>query len=486
MSEDKDRPANNANEPKAGDPEDQNRQAGAEASADNHDDQGSSGEVIPAGGALTGKGNVEVPAEALREAVGQLKHLITIRRQEAERQERAIGEMRQAIQRQGRTNSWLVFLSLVLIAVAGAGAYYFLELRTANQQVATQVEDFGGTLATTRDTVKAATEEQRRELTQVGERVNEQVGRQTELLADMGSRVEATQQVLTEQAAATQEALKTEVAATRDAVTREVTRQYETLNGLQQALSATREEQADRLAAVEAEIARTLGEAGSEQAAAVAAVREAVEVVREEQAARLAQANEEVTRTFTELASGQSVVLSSVNDQVTELRASQAQDLQDVREQLAAARAENAELTRLMDEKIRAAEDAIAAQVTESVAAVKAERDQIQAEMARLLEERMAAFAAREAELEQRQEVLQAEEERFARQAAEQRARMRALLSDALHSLEPAAPAAAQPAEAAPAQPAGPAASTPQEAAPAEQEPESSAEQAEEAPAPQG
>ena len=61
-------------------------------------------------------------------------------------------------------------------------------------------------------------------------------------------------------------------------------------------------------------------------------------------------------------------------------------------------------------------------------------------------------FTAREEELQQREETLQAEQEQFARQAADQRERMRALLSSALQGLEPvpAEPAPVPPADTAP------------------------------------
>lgn len=334
----------------------------------------------PSAAGLNGVGgNVEVPAEALYEAVGQLKQLTALRQQEAERQEQAIGDMQVAIQRQGKTNGWMVFFSLVLLGVAGAGVYYFLDLREA-------------------------TDAQRQNIVQVGQQVNTEVGRQTELLTEMEGRVEAT----------------------RQAVTEEVGRQAETLVGIEQAVTATRSEQAERLAAVEAKFASSLDQVGDEQAAAMATVREAVEVAQRQQAERLAIANEEVTRTLTEVASGQTVALVSVNDQVNALR-----------EQLVAAQAENAELTQMMDEQIRAAEAAIADRVEESVAAVRAERDQVLTEMGRLLEERMAQLDAREGELEQRQAMLADEEERFARQAAASRERMRALLNDALETLTP-------------------------------------------------
>lgn len=382
------------------------------------EDAAISGEIERArssGGALGASGNVEVPAEALRDAVGQLKKLLVLRQQEAERQEKVIGDMQAAMQRQGRTNGWMVFLSIVLLVAAGAGVYHFLQLRATNENVAGQVEELGGTLAVTRETIETATEQQRLNLADVSEKVNAEVGRQTALLAEMDGRVEAT----------------------REAVTQEVGRQFETLTSLEQAVSATREEQAERLAAVESGIARTLNETGDEQAAALATVREAVEVARREQAERLALANEEVTRALAETASGQTVALVSVNDQVSALRENQTQELEALREQLAAARAENAELTVAMDEKIRAAENAIAARVDESVAAVKAERDQILTEMGRLLEERMSELDQREKTLERRQAALTAEEERFAQQAAASRERMRALLNDALQTLTP-------------------------------------------------
>jgi hypothetical protein len=330
-------------------------------------------------------GNVEVPADALYEAVGQLKQLTALRQQEAERQERAIGEMQVAIQRQGKTNGWMVILSLVLLVVAGAGVYFFDDLREA-------------------------TDAQSQDIVQVGQQVSAEFGRQTEFLNEMEGRVEAT----------------------RQAVTEEVGRQAETLVDIEQAVTATRSEQAERLAAVEAEFSRSLTQVGDEQVAAMATVREAVEVAQRQQAERLANANEEVTRTLTEVASGQTVALVSVNDQVSALR-----------EQLVAAQAENAELTQMMDGQIRAAEAAIADRVEESVAAVRAERDEVLAEMGRLLEQRMAQLDAREGELEQRQAALVEEEERFARQAAASRERMRALLNDALETLTPSAALAA-------------------------------------------
>jgi len=394
----------------------------------NHDNTTGS-QIAKAGGrraAQSSGDKVELPAEALHEAVSQLKQLAALRQQETERQERAFGEMQVALQRQGRTNGWLVFLSLVLVAVAGAGVYHFLELQKV-------------------------TEQQGNQLAQVGQRVNREVSRQTELLTEMDGRVAATRDALQSEVgqqtalltamdsrvAETREAVQAEVAkvggevqATREVVTQEVGRQAETLTGLQEAVSATRAEQAERLSAVEAELARSLTLAGDEQAAAVAGVREAVELARQEQAERLAGVNDELTRSLTEMTSGQTVALMSVNDQVTALR-----------EQLAIAQAENAELSQIMDEKIQATEMAIADRVEQSVAAVREERDLVLAEMSRVLEERMAQLDEREVELERRQAALNADEERFAQQAAASRDRMRALLNDAMESLAPAAPA---------------------------------------------
>lgn len=324
-------------------------------------------------------GNVEVPADALHEAVGQLKQLTALRQQENERQEQAIGAMQAAMQSQRKTNGWMVVVSLVLLAVAGAGIYYFLELRDL-------------------------TEAQSQDIAQVGQQVNAEVDRQTELLSEMGGQVEAT----------------------RQAVEAEVGRQVEKLVGIEQVLGATRSEQAERLSAVEAELTRSLDQAGDEQLAAMASVREAVEAAQREQAERLALANEEVTRTVTEVASGQAVALVSVDDKITALR-----------DQLALAQDENAKLQQLVDEKIRSTEDAITERVQASVAAVRAERDQVVTEMGRLLEERMAQLDARESELESRQASLAAEEDRFNQEAAASRERMRTLLNDALQSLAP-------------------------------------------------
>lgn len=398
--------------------------ATADTDSNENTEEGTTGEVIPSGssgGALSGAGNVEVPVEALHGAVGELRQLITLRQEESERQEQAIGAMHSAIRRQGRTNALLAIASLVLLAVAGAGVFHFTQLQTVNEEVAGKVDNLGGEFTVTQETVKAATQQ-----------VNEAVNRQTETLSGLELAVSATRTEQAERLASVEAGLARSLSVVGD-------EQATAVAAVRDAVEVAGQEQSKRLAAVEAELARSLSAAGDEQATAVAAVRDAVEVASQEQSKRLALANEEVTRTLTEVASGQTLALTSVNDQLSTLQAKQALELEALREQLAAARADNAELTRMLDEKLSSAEQAIAVQVEESIAAVRAERDQIQAEMTRLLEQRMIEFTVREDELQQREDTLEAEKAKFAQQVVDQREGMRALLSNALQGLEPTA-----------------------------------------------
>lgn len=77
---------------------------------------------------------VEVSADVLNEAVSQLRKLTEIRQRESERQERAIAQMHTAIKRQSILSRYVIVVSLLVIIISGALAY-FMYVSVNNEKV---------------------------------------------------------------------------------------------------------------------------------------------------------------------------------------------------------------------------------------------------------------------------------------------------------------------------------------------------------------
>src|SRR5262245_35949504 len=77
---------------------------------------------------------VEVSADVVNEAVSQLRKLTEIRQRESERQERAIAQMHSAIKRQGILSRYVIIVSLLVIIISGALAY-FMYVSVNNEKV---------------------------------------------------------------------------------------------------------------------------------------------------------------------------------------------------------------------------------------------------------------------------------------------------------------------------------------------------------------
>ncbi len=407
------------------------------------DRKDSRGAVVPAASAgmsIADKGsvNVEVPADALQQAVVQLQHLTALRQQEAERQERAIGNMEAALRRQGTMNRWLLTVSLLVVACGIVAVAVMLHLRTVNEQVSNDVQQLSGAVTATSQTVQESAEKQSRGLAEVSENVatsraeqarmaakivtgvNEtketvtrEVSKQTAAISKVEGNVAETKQVLQREAAATKEAVQKEMAATKQAVQKEVAK----VGG---ELKATKEA-----------VTREFGN----QVEAISSVKQEVAATRAEQANGLAEVRHEFAETINKVASEQVAAIETVKKEVSATRDAQTRGLARVHTEVAAARTQSADLSKLVDDKIGKTEASITEKMEESVAALKAERDRVQAEVKRLLDERMKLLAEREIELHSAQEKLRVEEERVSGMATEAREEMRSIIANALRKL---------------------------------------------------
>ncbi|MCP4041341.1 MAG: hypothetical protein GY731_05195 [Gammaproteobacteria bacterium] len=353
---------------------------------------GADGAVVPSassGKSVVDQGsvNVEVPAHALEKAVVQLQNLTVLRQQEADRQEQAIADMGVALRKQGRMNRWMLAVSLLLVAGSIGAMVIMTQLRTVNEQVSGEVQNLSGAVTATGKMVQESVEEQSRGLAVVSKNIETSSAEQAQMAAK----------------------IVTGVNETRESVTREVSKQTEAIAKVEDRVAETRQAMQKEAVATKQAVASEVGK----QAEAISTVKQAVAATRAEQSKGLAKVRQEVTVS----------------------RNVQTRELAKVRNEVAAARTQNANLSKSVDAKIGKTEAKITTKVDESIAALKAERDRVQAEVKQLLEARMKLLADREIKLHGVQENLRVEEARVSKMAEEAREETRNIVGNALKKL---------------------------------------------------
>ncbi len=383
-------------------------------------DSGDTGAVVPAPRstntvAAKGSVNVEVPEHALQKAIVQLQNLTALREQEAERQERAIANMEAAMNKQGTVNRWLLTVSVLLFLGGVAVMVIMMNLRSVNEKVSANVQDLSGAVTATGEVVQESAKQHSRDLASVSEEVKaanlEQAQRAAKIESGVNQTKESVTREVSKQTAAivqvgdkmtkTRQAMQQEAVATQKAVANEVGKQAKAISSVHQAVAAAQTEQREGLAEQREGLA--------EQREGLAEQREGLAVQREG--------------------------LAEIKKEVSQSRDLQTSELEKVRTEVVEARVESANLSKSVDAKIERTGASLAGKVDESIAALKAERDRVQAEVKKLLEERMELLTEREIELHGVEEKLRIEEEVVGKMAAEAREETRNIVTDALKKL---------------------------------------------------
>ncbi len=402
-------------------------------------DGAGAGSVVPAtpsGQAMSGAGsvNVEVPGHALEKAIVQLQNLTALREQEAERQQRVIANMEAAMERQGKTNRWLLAVSMLLVAGGLAAILIMMNLRTVNVQVREDVQTLSGTVATTGQMVQESAQQQSRGLAEVSKDVKTATQEQAQMAAKIEDKVTETRQVMQDEAIATQKAVTSEVSKQTVAIAKVEDKVAETQQAMQNEAIATQKAVTSEVSKQTAAIAKVEGKVAETQQAMrdeAIATQKAVTSEVGKQAEAISTVHQAVATTHAVQSEG----LAEIRREVEASRNEQSTELEKVHNEVLEARVQSTNLSKSVDAKIDQTEATISDKVDQSIAALKAERDRVQAEVKQLLEERMELLTEREIELHGVEEKLKVEEAEVSEMAAKAREETRSIVTDALKKL---------------------------------------------------
>lgn len=220
--------------------------------------------------------NVEVPADALEKAVAQLQQLTALRRQEAERQERMLMDMRETVRRHTWLHRVVLVAALVVLASIIGLAMVVRGMRRDSSDLKADVRTMDRSLLSATRVIRDSSASQTRELGAVKQEVA----------------------AARKQQDAMRQSVVSELGAAREVIDQGTRKQAEGLENVKTEVTATRANQASLSKLVEGKLGETVkqqAEVSRTVTASLKAVREERDAVREVVERMLAEQTRELT-----------------------------------------------------------------------------------------------------------------------------------------------------------------------------------------------
>lgn len=138
---------------------------------------------------------VEVSADLLNEAVGQLRKMAEIRLRDSERQERAISQMQKTLKRGRILSRYVIFSCLVVMLVSVGLAYLMWQSASSEKTTATTLIEVNDSLQDATKTIAAETQKQVSSLDNIRVDVVKAREEQARIASDLEQELKATREI---------------------------------------------------------------------------------------------------------------------------------------------------------------------------------------------------------------------------------------------------------------------------------------------------